>query len=213
VRRARRLPPARRDRAAAEAAAAVGIARAMDAATEVERAMRRLAEDGRRRRNQVEMEVSMRVDRLALIEKLEAARERAVARAQGRGGGKGLDEARETIDQFTRKWAKAQKERLRMLEAGEARLVHSGGGGAVIARDPGVPDPPEVTNKVYQAMSRVSELRALEDRASRAAAPYDAALELLRMSADETVGVAGTDYQRLLAGEPPERGEPALHAR
>jgi hypothetical protein len=162
---------------------------------------------------QQDMNVNMTVNRLELIAKLEEARAREMAAAGGEREQERLAEARETLADYRARWAKAWKQRIKLVEAGELRLVHNGGGGMTVSRD--APALPTLTEKQYRAVTEIERLQELEQEAAEAARPYDAALELLRMSADETVGVSGADYQRLLAGsgERKRRGPLTMKAR
>lgn len=80
---------------------------------------------------------------------------------------------------------------------------------AIIAKDPKktpLPETPDVTRELVEARSTKQKIDALKANMRDAAAPYDAAIQLLEMSVDENVGVPATEYQRLLAGRPDHAG-------
>lgn len=147
----------------------------------------------------------MTVNREALIAALEAKRTEIINSFNEKNQQK-ADDIKE-IDDYVKTLVDVRKEITAMLEAGTATVtaaLYGNGEAYVVPTDPGVklPKMPKLSNRLTQLLRRREILRAFKIELDQKTAPYDAALQLLRMSVDENVGVPAAEYQRLLAGSP-----------
>jgi hypothetical protein len=69
-----------------------------------------------------------------------------------------------------------------------------------------IPDPPSREHETSGIASLTQQLEREKILLDKAITPYNAALQLLEMSDEESVGIPASEYQRLLAGNPPLQG-------